>query len=169
MSNEGVNLLTEEAQALIGSETDEVNTLPVEACDIRRYCEATENMNPLYLDEDYARQMGYGGIIAPPAFYQGPFRTLPGAFMAVPQGTDIGIVAKTMERLHLKGALDVGQKMELFAPVRPGDILTRKGKIVDIAQKQLKLGPALLCTIQNTITNQKRELVCLETTQYFFY
>jgi len=33
---------------------------------IRHWCEAMQDGNPLYTDEEYARKSKYGGIIAPP-------------------------------------------------------------------------------------------------------
>jgi len=40
----------------------------VDISSIRRYAQAISDLNPLYLDEEYAKKSEYGGIIAPPTF-----------------------------------------------------------------------------------------------------
>jgi len=43
----------------------------VECCEhlIRHWCEALEDGNPLYLDEDYARSRGFRGLVAQPGMF----------------------------------------------------------------------------------------------------
>ncbi len=48
--------------------TTEPVDFEVEKGAIRRFAEAIGDTNPLYLDEAYARQHGYAGVIAPPTF-----------------------------------------------------------------------------------------------------
>lgn len=36
---------------------------------IRRFCQASDDPNPLYYDETFAKQNAYRGIIAPPTFF----------------------------------------------------------------------------------------------------
>ena len=61
-------VISQEVRAWIGRAT-ELMLLPEEvtASDVRRYVEATEDRNPLWLDEEAARAAGYRGRVVPPA------------------------------------------------------------------------------------------------------
>lgn len=54
-------------RSLIGSATEEF-TCEIEKGAIRRFAEAIGDLNPLYLDEGYARARGYSSVLAPPTF-----------------------------------------------------------------------------------------------------
>ncbi len=163
-------LMNERIKGLVGSKVKEIVSLPVQKSDIRRYCEATGNFNPLYFDEEYAKQAGYEDVIAPPAFYSVPFRCHPRAFCSVSQGTDTEDIAELMEKVRLNRTLDVAKKIEFFKPVQPGDIVRYIGEITEITEKQSrKLGPVLSLTFRRTATNQNDELVCIETIKFYFF
>jgi len=57
----------EELKALVGQEGSQLVAVD-EVCKpmIRHWCEAMQDGNPLYTDEEYARESKYGSIIAPP-------------------------------------------------------------------------------------------------------
>ena len=40
----------------------------VTAKEIKRFAYAIDDLNPLYLDEEYARSVGLPGVVAPPLF-----------------------------------------------------------------------------------------------------
>ncbi len=163
-------LMNERIKRLVGNKVEEIVSLPVEKSDIRRYCEVTNNFNPLYFDEEYAKKAGYEDVIGPPAFYFVPCHCGPGAFCGVSQGTDVGEVPWLKEEVGLNRVLDVGKKMEFFKPIQPGDILRNRREIAEITEKQSKkLGPVLSITLRRTVTNQNDELVCVETVKYYFY
>ena len=46
----------------------EVGRFAVTADDIRVFAEAVNDLNPLYLDPEAARQAGYPNVIAPPTY-----------------------------------------------------------------------------------------------------
>ena len=59
--------LSEKDRALIGKESEPVHAPDeVSKSMIRHFCEMMEDPNPLYTDEEYAKNSKYGGIIAPP-------------------------------------------------------------------------------------------------------
>ncbi|MFC1929800.1 MaoC family dehydratase N-terminal domain-containing protein [Chloroflexota bacterium] len=165
------DLMNERIKGLIGHKllTQEGKVLPVEKIAIRRYCESSGNLNPLYLDEEYASRERYGSIIAPPTFFSIPFRSCAGTFCPIPQGTENPHVAELMELLQLKRALDAGQETEFFAPIRLGDVLHYDKEIFNIAEKRIKVGPALLVSARTVITNQRGELVCIDVQEWFFF
>jgi acyl dehydratase len=80
---------------LIGKEIP-LATVTVNAEDIRKFAEAMEDLNPLYLDVEAARAAGYPHVIAPPLFCMkmrgGPMKPevpLEPGFASVHAGQDI--------------------------------------------------------------------------------
>lgn len=165
------SLVTERIRGLIGHRliTKTGKVYPVEKTAILRYCESYGNLNPLYLDEEYAKSGPYGGIVAPPTFVWVPFRACRGEFLPVPQGTDTPDVAELMRLFQLGRALDGGEEMEFFAPIRPGDVLIFEREIASIVERRLRVGPALHATLRMIVTNQRGELVCIDTLEFFFF
>ena len=66
------DVITDEVRGWIGH-TSEPQALPEEiaAVDVRRFCEATGDRNPLWLDDDAARAAGYRARILPPMMVVG--------------------------------------------------------------------------------------------------
>ena len=164
-------LINERIKGLIGRKliTEAGRILPVEKTAIRRYCESSGNLNPLYLDEEYASRERHGSIIAPSTFFSIPFRSCAGTFCPSPQGVESPHIAELLELLQLRRALDAGIETEFFVPIRPGDILTYDREILNIIEKRIKVGPALLVSARTVITNQKGELVCVDVQEWFFF
>ncbi len=107
---------------------------------IRLYAEGTEDYNPIYLDENVAKDSSFRGLIAPPTI------VVPIIFASIPPDNWI----------KMPGAINPGQKLEFGVPVRPNDILHCKAKLIDKYIKRNKK-----YTIANfIITNQHGELVC---------
>lgn len=165
------SLLTAEVRALVGKKLPPKKSTVVTAQDIRKYCEATGDINPLYTDESYARKGPNGGIVAPPTYYQVmlDFLTV-GAFAPVQPGVDTDQeIAWFKKTLKVGRALDATQTMEFLDPIRPGDVLSAQVRIARIGQKQLRVGPAFLVTLERTCTNQNGKAVCKEIREFFYY
>ena len=64
-------MLPEEITKFIG-EAGDTRTLEVEKGAIRRFADAVDDPDPLYYDEEYARNSRYGSMIAPPGFFGWP-------------------------------------------------------------------------------------------------
>ncbi len=154
------SLITDEVRSWIGREFPPW-TLRVTELDIRRFAIATDDLNPLYLDEAYAGQSRYGGIIAPPLFYMAPMTDpVPEEELrrdGLPRKGRFPIPPVALERL-----VDGGTEVELFAPIRPGDTLTARTKIVDIYEKEGRSGPLVFVVRETVYTNQRGEKVVVE-------
>jgi acyl dehydratase len=88
--------------------------------------------NPLYTDERYARQARWGGIIAHP--------TISGGFHWL---------APLLEKLNptmgkYRTGLNGGNEYEFFEPIRPGDTLTARPKLTNLAEKPRDDGGVML-------------------------
>ena len=140
------SVITDEMRSLIDVES-EPSVYEIEKEPIRRWAEAIGDPNPLYRDAEYARQRGYGDIIAPPGFV-GQY-----AF-PVKLGRAQRRVASPFQR-NLNG----GNEYEFFKPVQAGDILTATTKLVDLHERQGRLGTMLFQIYETTYKNQKGEVV----------
>ena len=154
------SLVTDEIRSWIGRETPPW-TLEVSRLDIKRFAVATDDLNPLYTDEERARQSRYGGLIAPPLFYMAPLTDpVPESALradGLPYEGKFPIPPTPLPRL-----MDGGTEIEFFVPIRAGDTLTGRCKITDIYQKDGRSGPLIFVARETTYTNQKGEVVLIE-------
>jgi len=136
---------------------------------ILHWLEATENANPLFWDAGVADELT-GGPVAPPTMLSAWMRPL----QFVPGRTE-----KRMPlSLHfdLKNALDLPEGIVAFneitfgVPVRPGDRIRTTQRVQAISEpKTRKLGTGRSWTIDVTYTNQRDEVVGVETYEMFSY
>src|SRR5918992_55579 len=154
------SLITEEIRSWIGRETPSW-TIEVSRLDVQRFAVATDDLNPLYLDEEKAKQSVYGGLIAPPLFYMAPLtEPKPESELrhdGLPYEGKFPIPPTPLPRL-----MDGGTDIEFFQPIRVGDVLTGRSKIVDLYQKEGRSGPLIFVVRETTFTNQQGAVVLIE-------
>jgi len=138
-------VITDEMRSMIGIES-EPSVYEIEKEPIRRWAEATGNPNPLYNDEEYAKSKGYRSIIAPPGFVE---------------NYDYPIKAGKRRPLsHISTrTLNGGNEYEFFKPVQAGDVLTATSKLVQLFEREGRLGKMMFMVYEDTCKNQKGELV----------
>jgi len=92
---------------------------------IKEYAKAIKNLDPHYLDDEFAKKTKYGRIIAPPTF-----AVVFSAFMIEPVFMD--------KELNLNMAMLVHgeQELEFLDVVKAGDAITTTAKIIDIKNKE---------------------------------
>ena len=137
-------VVTDELRSCIGMQSDPI-VIEIEKGMIKRFAEAIEDPNPLWQDEEYARNARHGGIVAPPGFLmslmmRGPAMELP-------------------FELPFPNRLDGGGDWEYFKPVRPGDVLTVVTKLVDIREREGRMGTMVFLVSETTWKNQRNEPV----------
>ncbi len=140
------SVITDEMRKAIGVES-EPSIFEIEREPIRRWANAIGDPNPLYHDEEYAKKCGYRSIIAPPGFlasYDFPVK-----------------VGKS--RVHFRSPfprhLYGGSEYEFHKPVQAGDIISATTKIVDIYERDGRMGKMLFVIHETTYVNQNEELV----------
>ena len=111
-------------KALIGREYPESAPYEVGREKIRDFATAIGDFNPLYHDEAAAKAAGYDDIIAPPTF----LTTL--GFKFGPQ-----VVGDPELGLNYAMVVHGEQEFELIRPVKSGDVLVGRPKIVDISAR----------------------------------
>jgi acyl dehydratase len=107
----------------------------VEMEDIVRFTAMTGDRNPLHYDPELAAETRFGGII-------------------VQGGVTTGLLnALVAEDLPGPGSVFLNVNWDFLAPVRPGDVITACGEIVDVHKSKP------ICTMRTTITNQDGTVV----------
>lgn len=139
--------LNRAVEALIGRELI-CESWEVEKGAIARHAQAVDDPNPLWQDERYARQTRFGSIIAPPTF------------VASQHGDELLEKIATLN-LPFTRILNGGNEIELFQPVRPGDMITARGKLAEAKLRQGSQGRLLFIVLEMTYTNQMGEAVAV--------
>ncbi len=150
----------EDLEALIGQE-GEPRQAADEVCKamIRHWCEAMQDGNPLYTDEEYARKSKYGSIIAPPTMLL--TWTMPPLW---PPRQDpphpFEQFLDKLDKAGFYGILVTNVAQKYYRPVVPGDRITFTYKVTDMSpEKKTSIGTGHFVTTGFTFTNQKGETV----------
>lgn len=136
--------LIKEFEKLVGVE-GESETWEVEKGHIRRFAQAIGDPNPLWQDEEKAKQTRYGGIVAPPLFL-------------IDAGL-VGLVEKLVGMAPDKANINGGTEIEFFRPMKVGDTITTMAKLVDVKEKVGRSGRLIFLLVEVTYKNQRGELV----------
>jgi acyl dehydratase len=149
------NLITDELRSWIGRSSPRL-PLPeaVSASDIRRYADATDDRNPLWLDDDAARAVGYKGRVVPPMLVLELTRRAQDE-----SGDGAGWWHKLPLPPDYTDTRNAGGELEWLAPVYVGDRLALESAIVDIAARQGKAGLGIYVTREERVLNQQGEIV----------
>ncbi len=149
-------------QAMVGEEAGPFDSPDgVNSAMIRHWCEAMQDGNPLYKDEEYASKGKHGGIVAPPqmvqAFCMPPL--WPKREMSDPQARAV----QMMDEAGYYGVVATTTSQEYFRPMKPGDKLSYTIKLVSVsAEKATRLGTGHFITSEYTYRNQNGEVVCVQ-------
>jgi len=129
----------------IGAETEE-REITVEAGMLRLFCQAIGEANPVYVDENAARDAGYRAIPTPPT-YASVLANL------APPKTDLvlGVLGADLGRM-LHGEQGFTQHKPIFV----GDRIRLRQRIADIYDK--KGGALEFVVLETSATNQDDEL-----------
>lgn len=147
----------EEISQVIGK-SGGVRVFEVEKGAIRRFADAVGDANPLFRDEEYARNSRFGGIIAPPGFFGWPLKVPMNSPLVVEFPVAIGeVLAKS--GYSMATALDGGMEYDLLLPVRPGDVLSAVTAAKDIRERTGRGGKMCFIVIETTYTNQNGAVV----------
>ncbi len=130
---------------------------PLDRSTLRRFIQATQDQNPIYSDEEAARESRYGGLTAPPFYLVRP----PFGFKeADPEHRQAGSAPQVVIPGMTRG-MNGGNEVEYFRPVYLGDTLTSQTRIADIYERQGRSGPMVFVVTETAYTNQRGELVAI--------
>jgi len=137
--------ITGEMRAAINVES-EPNVNEVEKGAIIKFARAIGDSNPLFTDEEAARNSRYGGLIAPPTF----LRSLTSGPL------------KAQVESPYSANLDGGSEWQYFEPVRAGDRITVTTYIDDMFEREGRLGNMLFIVRETKYVNQFDRTVALQ-------
>ena len=124
---------------------------------ILRYAAATEDPNPLWRDQQYAGQSGWGGITAPPTFVEvySPLNRI----MREVGGELVNLEAPFEPPFERQ--LLAGEEFEFFTPVRPGDTVSARVVLGDVweGKSHSSSGKLVFMREDKDYRNQNGELV----------
>jgi len=142
----------EEIRGLVGKEFTPYR-VEVEKGVIRRLAEAIGDQNPLWQDQDSEKSPGKE-IMAPPALCLSMmmYGFIPGVTVLLNRG------------------LDAAHSWKFHAPIRAGDVLTVRSKIVDSYERQgKKFGVMVFLVFETLLSNQQGEKVCTHRGTMLWY
>ena len=147
------SFLTEEMiQKAIGQKSAP-RSIDIEKGAIIKFAQAIEDDNPVYNDEQAARESRYGGLIAPPTFLRSV-------------GVDRPDYSFDMPFTRL---LDGGSDWEYFYTVRAGDRITAVAEIADINERTGRMGLMIITSIVVTYRNQFDQVAATQTSTSIRY
>jgi acyl dehydratase len=118
-------------------------------------CSCLEDYNPLFLDDEVAGQSANEGVVAPPTFIN-CFRDFKTTLVLSEAEVDLPLL------LHGE------QVINYYKPVRPGDTVWNKIKVIDTGRKKSKTyGELSFFTVLIKMKNDRDERL-VEATQLFF-
>ena len=152
--------LSEMKLNLVGIEKERI--YDVTRRDIKRFAQAIDDPNPLFYDEEYAKQTRFKSIVAPPLFCQTfTFEDVP--LSELPKdGSPIEIDVELPATRTVGG----GSVYEIFKRVKVGDTIKVKSKLTHVYEKQGKSGTLYFLTVETTFVNQVDEIVAKETATF---
>jgi len=159
-----------EIASLIGvSQYEDQGEFPVERGYIWTTCSSVENANPLFWDDDVARELT-DGPIAPPTMLSVWFRPHHWAPGRSEPGLALKVHFDLKAKLDLPEAVMTSNTMVFYDPVRPGDRLRTHQVLRSVsAEKSTKLGTGRFWVIDVEYHNQNDELVGIESYTGFGY
>jgi len=158
-----------ELKAMIGQDQAEMMATD-EVCKhmIRHWCEAMEDANPLYTDEEYARNSKYGSIIAPPPMIWS--WVIPPLWPSSGRPELWESIFQACAKGGFDQVIDTDVEMEFYRPLFPGDRVTAVIKMYNVTEeKRTNLGRGHFITVESIYKDQKAELVCVQRVTLLIY
>lgn len=156
------SLIPEEAAASIGTVVATATGAVVKR-DWQRWAVSVREDNPLYFDDEYAREHGYAAEICPPLYLQyatlgvTPLNTLR-------EDGSSGAASGNLQFPRAPRRMAGGESTTFLRPSYDGDVITSVRTVESIVEKQGRSGRFVLVTWKTEYTNQRRELVAAATT-----
>ena len=155
MSDSSLTYVTAAMRTAQGQWVDGRTAPPVTQTDIRRWAMATfypEKPPRLYWDAKYAATTRWGGIVAPPDF--NPFAWP----LERPARAAAGLAGARPDGKPLTG-MNGGQTDTYGIPIRPGDVVSERRRLVDWWEREGRLGHTLFVRNEIEWRNQDDEVV----------
>ena len=130
-------------KSLIGRESEPV-LHEVEKGAIHRFVEALGDPNPIYVDEEAARIVGYPALVAPPTF---------------PAALTVNERFRHSLDLGTRSLLHGEQQIEYGRPILAGDRIVVKTRVADVQERAGASGPMDILVLEDEGRDERGALV----------
>lgn len=168
MTDEATTELRQRLDALIGQPISSGQPVsspdPVNAAMIRHWAYALSDFNPAYLDEDFAKNSRYGGIVSPPVMLQS-WTMAPPKLEGIHDrgGVPVELGENPLQFLAdagYTGIVATNSEFEIERYPRVGDDLTAETVFETISdEKKTAMGTGFFVTWITTYRNQDGEII----------
>ncbi len=163
--------LPDEVQHEILALTNESDRIPIVGCSeplIRHWCEAIEDGNPLYLDDEYAKSQGFRGVVAPPAMNM--TFAIPYRWPRPEAGSAMNLHFQLKRLMNLPVGVVVENETEYVQFVEVGDQLFFSSHLISMTgPKTTRLGDGYFWVSESITRNQRDEITSKSRTTMFAY
>jgi acyl dehydratase len=142
-------VITDEMRAAIGKESEPV-TIEVDKTAVRMFARAVGYKDLVFYDEEHAKSRGYRSLPVPMGFLGHPIYR--------PDRASRPAYVMAFETPY-KRVLNGGTDIEYYEPICAGDVLTATTKVIDIQEREARMGPMLLIISETTYKNEKGKAV----------
>jgi hypothetical protein len=161
-----------DAEALIGAVIARYEGVDaVSVGDIRRQLEVLGWDCGLHHDDDVARAHGYDGVVSPVSMTR--VWAMPGYWQPGLPRIEDEVMTTPLAAASVPGDGDAmiatGIRMEYEAPMYPGDRISATAVLRSVTRKTTSVGPGAFIVVETTYTNQRDEVVAVETTTLLRY
>lgn len=126
---------------------------------IKRWATVNEDYNALWFDEEYAKKSKWGGIIAPPLYLISVNDGLQWPERLADDVYGPGMLPRRDKYPSYSHTFQAESEWEFFEPVRPGDTIDARSKLVDVYWKQGEGYRMCFVVGETTYSNQKGQSV----------
>jgi len=167
MADEAVDEVRERLEAYIGKPMGPPSVAPdpVNVPMIRHWVDALDDRNPVYLDDEFAANTRFRGIVAPPAMLQAWSMARPRIEGIAERGgapieMDFDNPIAALDEAGYVGTLATNSELEFVRYLRPGDLLHLTTEVESISNlKTTSLGKGYFLTWLTTYTSADDEVV----------
>ena len=161
---EKTSAITPEMRNMVGKEHTFSSPEELGRATIHRFARAIGDLNPLYLDEDFAKKSRHRGIIAPPTMIFELTHNIGDEISEEDGGYQDKVTLPAPFSRLIRG----GNEYEFCRPPRPTDKITVKRKITKMLEKQGKAGPMILGEVELTYSNHQGQILGKNRETYIF-
>ena len=142
-------LIGDAALALVGQEISRAAGTVFKK-EFQRWAAAVGDRNPLYFDEDYARQQGYRDVIMPPLFLSYVTAGVMDLDQLRPDGIPLTSGTGVVPLPKCPRRMAAGDSITFFEPIYPGDEITAVRVLAGLEEKSGRSGRFVLMRFSTT-------------------